>query len=352
MSRHSIFELDTLLLQSNLSWEDAKSMLRTTGENGRIQETGLTITNHLLYIRALSRVLVDVETYDWNRHKPPALQIELVVAGTNNLTSDYDVTMVGPQASVLSTTIMAKFHAETGKDLAVYADTNLYCLPFVKLHATQQQTPWFMAQFRSIGLPGLFLPFPITHTFRHEEQRIALLRYRGQRDPVPTAGVPVLATAIESLIYTEQWYALQCVCQLNQLGKVLHQIQQQQPGAYWTLSSMLVVVVEMQRGVAELHLTPETYRVCALENAACIQEHRTAYTDVLKYVYRVLYCWDKCAYHYLDDVLTEQQHLATIHRLMQQRGMVDFVSNPDFTAFYTVFLPWLLPLLDTFSNMW
>ena len=179
MSRHSIFELDTLLLQSNLSWEDAKSMLRTTGENGRIQETGLTITNHLLYIRALSRVLVDVETYDWNRHKPPALQIELVVAGTNNITSDYDVTMVGPQASVLSTTIMAKFHAETGKDLAVYADTNLYCLPFVKLHATQQQTPWFMAQFRSIGLPGLFLPFPTTRTFRHEEQRITILRCRG-----------------------------------------------------------------------------------------------------------------------------------------------------------------------------
>ena len=351
MSRESIFELDRRSLQSTLSWEDAKGVLREQGENGRVSENGLTIMNHLLYIRAFSRVLVDIETYEWNKMKPAAKHIELVVAGTTNLTSDYDVTMVGPSASALSAHINAKFMRDTNKTLSAYADTNLYCVPFVKLDTTQIKTSWFVKHFRSIGLPGLYIPFPTTPTFLTNETRIALLRYNGTPpDSVSAARFMVLAQTIEAFIYSKQWLSLQCVCQVTAFTSVLHEIQKQQPGAYWTLSSMIVVVVEMQREVRELRLTPEIYRVCAIENMACVMEHKTAYTDVLKYVYRVLYCWDKCKYHYLASVDAENKRLAAMKVLVQQRGVVNFTLRADFLEFRDEFFPTIESIFRTFIN--
>ena len=93
-------------------------MLRLKGEHALTKTSHLTIVNHLIYIRALSRVLVDLQQFNWNREKSPEDQIYLIAAGSNNITSDYDVTVVGKNASELCSQINVQFRQDTGKSLA------------------------------------------------------------------------------------------------------------------------------------------------------------------------------------------------------------------------------------------
>ena len=123
-------DLDLYVLAQPDEWAYIKKRWYEEKGTSRLETSGITLGNHLIYIRALSRVFVDLETWAWNKKNPDS-RIYIMAAGSTNITSDYDVTMAGPRASELAAHINGKFFRDTGHSLSTYADTNLYFNPWV-----------------------------------------------------------------------------------------------------------------------------------------------------------------------------------------------------------------------------
>jgi hypothetical protein len=84
--------------------------------------------------------------------------------GSTNITSDYDVTMAGKNASKLAEHINTRFTSDTNYDLSTYADTNLYFNPWMLMSEEQQKDRTFLSQFRKVSrfdTDNLYLPFPV-----------------------------------------------------------------------------------------------------------------------------------------------------------------------------------------------
>ena len=63
-----IHKIDDRVLSNPINWDEVKKQYVQSEKNKeeapRLQKSGITYENHLIYIRALSRVLVDLETFD------------------------------------------------------------------------------------------------------------------------------------------------------------------------------------------------------------------------------------------------------------------------------------------------
>jgi hypothetical protein len=335
----SVFDLDTYLLREDIAWSEAKKLLRVGGEGAHTAVSKLTVTNHLIYIRALSRVLVDVHQHIWNQNKVPEDRIHVLAAGSVTITSDYDVTLVGKQASDLCRAISTVFERDTGKSLAGYADTNLYASPLVRLTPTQQADEDFVRHFKHIGLHDIYLPFPQLTYFEQRDRQMALNRYHEFNPPTHSDDYMYsINRRIEDCIYTDTWQSLfQSHCyRSSRFVDDIHALLQLQPDAYWTISSVAVVVVEMQSNQPNIGLTKNAYITTAIENLACVNEHRGAGDDIvtsIKYVYRVLYSWMNGGYHYLEDEMLEKAQLEMVQSLNATRGDVNFDSSPNYKRY-------------------
>jgi hypothetical protein len=336
LSAPSVFDLDTYLLREDIAWSEAKKLLRVGGEGAHTSVSNLTVSNHLIYIRALSRVFVDVHQHVWNKNKVPEDHIHVLAAGSVTITSDYDVTLVGKQASELCRMISTLFKRDTGKSLAGYADTNLYASPLVRLTLEQQTDERFIRHFKHIGIHDIYLPFPQLEYFVQRDRQMALKRYHHQVNP-PTHtddGMYRINRRIEDCIYTDSWQSLFAPCGSRSLCLVddIHTLLQLQPDAYWSISSVAVVVVEMQSKQSNMGLSTDTYITAAIENLACVGESDDILNSI-KYVYRVLYSWMKGGYHYLEDAMLEKAQLEMVESLNTTRGDVNFSQSPKYKRY-------------------
>jgi hypothetical protein len=313
-----------------------------------------------MYVRAMSRVLVDQMTTAWNHDKNPAEVIHLMAAGSTSITSDYDVSMAGPGVSLLAYQINDTFRRDTGQDLAIYADTNLYTTPWVSL--TKERADFFGTQnIRHLMDYGtgtgmaMYLPIPtvdnggLETVFRAAVYRLSRSLSPGFVDPdfVPDDGDTLysLAATFEDFMYRQQeqldW---------RRFWKILTQAQIASPDAYFSVATILVVVVEMQmQKESPLGFAREIYLASAIENLAEIQEKgllspdpsEEAIVATVKYVYRTLYSLNRNTPK--DKDLKKSLQIARVAD--KGRGMLGYQTSPGFQK-YRKALPAILGFLS------
>lgn len=116
--------LDEFILK-NVNWEQLTEIHNENKEAKTIsiENVELNVKNLLLYIRSYSRVLIDYFTALRKKETDP---FYMVIAGSTNITSDYDVTFIGKGSSLVCEQIIMSFYNSMGKNLADVADSNIY----------------------------------------------------------------------------------------------------------------------------------------------------------------------------------------------------------------------------------
>jgi hypothetical protein len=316
-----ILKLDSYVLSEKDGWaESVKRWIKDP--SAKMPTTKISSINYLLYVRAMSRVLIDFMSVEWNETKDAESKVLLLAEGSVHLTSDYDVSLAGVGSARLAHQIEQTFLKQTGYNLSQYADTNLYVLPLLSLTCRRVEligpgsllclsTP---PPDKSTPVVSLYIPYPTQSNGGEEVSRnSAICRLRKAQEsthlgtfhqdpskdvvlqtPESTNLLFALALRFEEIVYTSE--------QVNwvELWDLLSRIQLMTPDAYHSMGAFCVVVVEMQRWKEKRHFDCSSlYLDSAMENIACLLEHHF-YLDgplpeylillqTIKYVYRAVY---------------------------------------------------------------
>ena len=351
-----VTEIDRMILADNTNWSSAK---RTFLENeySYMPTSNIRSENHLIYVRALSRVLVDHMTSTWNEGRKDEDVIHLMAAGSTNITSDYDVAMVGNGASRLAKEINETFKAQTTYSLSEYADTNLYMTPFVSLTTkgvkrVGHENVLEVKARRGKSTTGLYIVVPTAENGGLSvvfDAAVYRLRESQHMDPAPSDR-PIappkdhdmykLASEYERLIYSAdrvQW---------KSVWDVATQVQIISPDAYYSVATILVVVVEMQMFPRTKYDFPDMiYRASAIENTAELFEYgllplgkARARDDgkiaaTVKYVYRVFYSIGRCVTFLPRDTRKIRRYLEVARVAEVSRGDATFLASGAFQKY-------------------
>lgn len=356
----SVTDIDRMVLTDNTNWSSAK---RTFLENvhSSMPTSNIRSENHLIYVRALSRVLVDHMTSKWNEGRKDENVIHLMASGSTNITSDYDVAMVGNGASRLAKEINETFEAQTTYSLSEYADTNLYMTPYVSLTAKGvkrlgHENVLEVKARRGKSTTGLYIVVPTAENGGLSvvfDAAVYRLRESQHMDPAPSDR-PIapprdhdmykLASEYERLIYSSdrvQW---------KSVWDVATQVQIISPDAYYSVATILVVVVEMQMFPRTKYDFPDMiYRASAIENTAELVEwgllplaigKARAPDDgtiaaTVKYVYRVFYSMGRCVTFLPRDTRKIRTYLEVARVAEVSRGDATFLASGAFQKYKT-----------------
>jgi hypothetical protein len=171
-----ILDLSQEILKDSAGWEQNRNKYRADPASS-MPKSGISRENYMLYVRAMSRVLVDVMTLTWNKDLSEEKQVTLLAAGATNITSDYDVSFAGWNASKLAAEIETAFQSQTCYELAAYADTNLYVLPLLSLTPQRAQFLGGPANLLDLHATSLYVPYP-TQANGGEDVSLAAARSR------------------------------------------------------------------------------------------------------------------------------------------------------------------------------
>jgi hypothetical protein len=296
-----IFAVDTLILSDKAKWADTKLRYQKSPHSTMEGKTPISSANHLVYVRALSRVLVDIMTSQWNEGREEASKIQLIAAGSTSITSDYDVTLVGNGASKLSKSINDTFLEQTEQSLSLYADTNLYTTPCVYLTEDRavligkENLILFADPTKTAGLNIYCLKPTLSNGGESASLTAAVNRLLKAQDkitsPLGTGDVYATCSVFEHLMYDcpqPEWTTIwQIVVEALQLVE----------DAYHSVATICVVVVEMQmRKEVDQGFSASIYMAAAIENLAELTEYAITekssdleVVNTMKYTYRSLY---------------------------------------------------------------
>lgn len=243
MSNVSYTNLDTIILRSNLKWEDIAECYKTECKTVELNHGyKLEAHNLLYYIRGLSRVILDHEFSEWN--KKYGNKLTLIAAGSTNITSDYDVTIVGNTAISFVRQVLFKMkRVMKNVHLAEFADTNMYVLPSV--YKPKKNLPTWLS-LAPINKSGMLCPLPKSDVAKAIERHY--MQELWKKGSVQGVGfnkmyerLLKLATPLEKLYYDPKynnmdeptyWHAL--------YSATKYSIE-----AYLSMSAFMVVVIEM-----------------------------------------------------------------------------------------------------------
>jgi hypothetical protein len=314
---------------------------------------GIEVVNALLMVRAYSRVLVDMCINDVRRS---GKRVWSIAAGSTDITSDYDVSLVGPGAiKAVRCVVQTAQRRLGGKQLSVVADTNLYVSPSFAYLAESKPFPgvelsvyaapelgdavrtgpaasskdpgkWHLRVFVARELErGAWLAYPVPESpVAFQAERVALLqRFFGYGTP------PNLETMLSfgkklvrfqypssrSHLLTEEEYWTSVI------NSMVYSVE-----AYVAVSTVLAVVVEMQQKTVGANLKKQIYEHAAVENYCDLRDHgglsrdasHVVIVQTSKYVKRILYCLDRAWSR--DGTDTEKQ---VLQQLLQHSGLVD-----------------------------
>lgn len=312
--------IDNMLLK-NVSWDklvDAHNKIKCSKEI-IINGLPLPIINVLMYIRSFSRIYIDTYVAQYKTDNPDT-PFYMFAAGSTNITSDYDVQLIGKGASEMCKNIVYSFTTDTGNDLATVADSNVYISPGF-IHSTIYKYPEWFKYVISDSETGQAFPLPIGEIALKKEKDAVLKR---ASYVFPTSIADRYFSMITKTRYVEDeiFYNKTHNTALTEgdFWDLLHSINFDAMEAYITLSTIIIVVLEIQMKINIEGLTRDNYIIAAYENLINFKDHSSHSTDeellkASKYIYRILYCLLKA------DILGKlTKHMSTVEYIVSKRG--------------------------------
>ena len=303
--------LDSMILSSGTTWEALVEYHKQTHSHKTIDINGLqlSVENVLLFVRSLSRVYIDAHV---SAHRsiygltPDDFQI--VAPGSITLTSDYDVTLMGPKAYKCCQQIINTFTSYGSGHLPEITDSNIYIGPAGILFpdkTTHFLPPWLTIYPISSDQykPVPFFPIPTSQIAIVTDCKSVKRKYdkiqhgldiKGAYDTMIKYGKDLDIIYYRN-ITTKRYQDEQFFW--NTLGNINWYASE----AYAAISTILVVVVELQMGHdLSSHLQNIHYQLCAFENMCDLRDHigsdtlPTIIDDITllkysKYIYRIWY---------------------------------------------------------------
>ena len=105
-----------------LGWKKLKQINQIDDPDDILMSSKLTLT----YLGAVRKLLVDYLFEECNKFKTPEKN-SMLALGSTNITSDYDATIVGPDAPYILDCMFKTFYKKNKNILPYAMDTNLYC---------------------------------------------------------------------------------------------------------------------------------------------------------------------------------------------------------------------------------
>lgn len=293
-----------------------------------INTVKLNVTNLLLYIRSYSRVLIDYFTglRKNNTSKP----FYTVVAGSTNLTSDYDVTLIGEKAYSVCKDIVVKFYKCVGKNLADVADSNIYISPGFVVRSNYKYPEWF--KYVLIEKEQAF-PLPLSNIAIKQEIKAVMDRFdlllKPDNRSIYNRYLAMIKTGKE--LEEKYYYNKTKVTYTEEnFWKLLHKTHFNAMEGYIALSTILSVVVEIQMGKTIKELKPIHYLISSFENMINYLEHShmkdiselstqspSSLLKNSKYIYRTALALNKTN---MKNEYLSQREINTITKIVSQRG--------------------------------
>lgn len=295
-------DLDTLIfdymVNAGITWADLVKIhdSKRGAKEIYLDDIPLGIKEVLQYIRSITRILIQ---YNINTHKKTNKDFRSIIAGSTNITSDYDVSFVGEGSALLCNKIIKSFKKHTRGDLTDIADSNIYITPAYIIKKGVQYPSWLD---NIIIRKNEAIPFPKTRVSIKKEIEAVFKRdgYKETRhitdkyDDMVTHG-----KKLEDLFYyptNGKFYDNE-----EEFWELLHQTNFDSVEGYITSCAVAVVVVEMQMKMMFKKITPIHYLISAFENLINFIVHnhgKTVTNDIRllktsKYIYRTVYSLKK-----------------------------------------------------------
>lgn len=165
------------ILNGNYKWHELKE-LYTTSHKGKtlvFDGTLVEVQHLLLFIRASTRLLLDwCVSKHRQKHQLSDTTYITVADGSTDITSDYDLALIGPHSADLIKYILASFHTlNPSVDLTCFADVNLYPTPWF-IYDNLSTIPSYVIQNSIQVDKNLYICIPLTSTWQQKERDIVL----------------------------------------------------------------------------------------------------------------------------------------------------------------------------------
>ena len=372
--------LDSIIERTRVDWQTLKTsfMLSKSAKENKMLlgcsglTHGVSDMNMLLLIRAYSRVLLDIQVTE-SKKKYPGLR--MMAYGSTEITSDYDVNIIGKGASECLKGVLKTHKRINGMNLAVFADTNIYVSPYVIPSQMTQDMHNICSKNKVEIENDLWLLVPMEQSLMNTEFEHVMDRFRetvkeaekhNHHGEKPDAIMENICSAshemdtrynqvlklskhLDSILYgknvkghsddddsSDDDSADVDEKELHdKLWGTIFQLQKASIEAYIAPSTLLTVVHGMHDDVYMEKLEHQHYHTALVENLENLVRHKgfnmgrkqkwklskdpTSRILTIKYVYRILYAHQK----YID--MTHDHPRAC--RLQDLPGCVDFARN-------------------------
>lgn len=292
----NVYNMDEIILGSGYSWEDFVNYHNSSKTSKEIDVNGvpLDVKEILNFIRAISRVLIHYHINKYKKEHNPSLRV--IVAGSTNITSDYDITCVGKGSTNVCENIITDFRSSTGFNLADIADSNVYIAPAFVIQDN------IYPKWLSFVNVGDDIAFPLPNSkIAIEEEILSVLKREVTKEDRDISEryreMIIKGKELESSYYYPD--DKKSNDDERHFWKLLHNINFDAIEAYITLSTILSVVVDIQMGKT-INLEPINYKISAFENIINFKEHShgnlldpSVLLKTSKYVYRIVHCLNK-----------------------------------------------------------
>ena len=335
--------MDSLIIsymnKAGISWADLVKIHNDQRGSKEIALDGIPmdVKEILQYIRSLSRIII---RYNVNLHKTleSNSNFYMIIAGSTNIASDYDVTLVGDKASKVCDMIVSSFRKNTGGDLAEIADSNVYIAPAFVIEKEREYPTWLN---RVMISEDQAFPLPASELSIKKEIE-AVLKRDGFKDERPISvkydDMIQKGRQLEDIYYYSKNSSLK-ESNESDFWKLLHGINFDAMEAYITLSTIIAVVVEMQMKKKVDGLKPIHYLISAFENMINFVDHnggmdisdKVKLLKNSKYIQRILHCLTKTDHmEKISDIDIEN-----VNYIVSQRGnpTEELYSSGEFGKF-------------------
>lgn len=331
-----------------------------------INNQDLSTQNILLFIRSLSRIIIEQEI---NKQKKINKQFYSIIAGSTNITSDYDVTLVGEGAATVCENIINIFFGTYCRNLADVADSNIYIAPSFVINPGKEY------KFNYVKLPGTddqAFPLPITSVAIRSEINTVLKREKY-----------IFECEIENLKFNKilcrykkmiekgkelerDFFYGESMKEEVDFWNLVHEIGFYAMEAYVTLSTIISVVVEIQMGKnlpEDNKLKPINYLISCFENMINFIEHSNLNSKILdegilnlskiiivknsKYILRIAKTFLNSV-GLIDNSFITKDFMEIIERIVKQRSQPENVTDEDIILFKKNVC---IPLLSHYENI-
>lgn len=316
--------------------------------------------NLLLYVRAFTRVYVDVFA---NKYKQDHPDMEFIIAGSTNVTSDYDVTVVGPRSYHFVKEIMHGFYKEFHKQLPLVADTNLYIAPAFLYNSkySRNYPSWFKhtciseKEESTTKQTSTCFPLPVSPVALAQDRAVVHKKWKMIREhQTPLSSTQIMerynklismGKKLDKFFYTTHKHSNKKKTSTSpmteeEFWRLITSANQTSMESYHALSTIIVVVAEIQMKKDIKELRAEHYMIAAMENYVDLNIHMgpdsvhspLMYVKTSKYVYRIIYCLEKARMLSTEpsnpQSLFSQGQTSFVDYIVTQRGNVEFKLSP------------------------